>query len=181
MRTVYDWGKAYLVWDLEVFRHSDLRTCATHRSQRIGVPFVSGRCELPADGNIVFPLKAHYDAVNIDIFNPLLDETDPFDVEEKKEESLRARAPQDLDARVPLSGTDTPLADPPQEPEPIGEREDCPPREAAQPDPPVPPPERTKGPPTPRYSSEHIDDEVWLDCFQRWTKNVSSEFESRSR
>ena len=47
----------------------------------------------------MFPLKSHYDAVNIDIFNPFLTEPDPEVGEEDDEDAIRARAPQDLDAR----------------------------------------------------------------------------------
>ena len=101
MRSVHAWGKAYLVWDLESFRSSDLRTCASHKHQRIGIPQVSGRCELPADGSITFPLKSHYDAINVDIFHPFLIESDPQDGEEEDQDAIRARAPQDLDARIP--------------------------------------------------------------------------------
>ncbi len=88
MRSVHEWGKAYLVWDLDSFRSSDLRTCTSHKHQRIGIPLVIGRCELPVDGHITFPLKRHYDKVNVDIFNPLLIESDPEDGEEEDEEAL---------------------------------------------------------------------------------------------
>ena len=36
MRSVYEWGNAYLVWDLETFWTSDLQTCASQKHQRIG-------------------------------------------------------------------------------------------------------------------------------------------------
>ncbi len=65
MRTVFEWGKAYLVWDVHSFKSSDLRTCASNEHQRVGEPLVVGRCELPVTGGITFPLQAHYDAVII--------------------------------------------------------------------------------------------------------------------
>ena len=113
MRTVFEWGKAYLIWDLDSFKSSDLRTCASNKHQRVGEPLVVGRCELPVTGGITFPLKAHYDAVNSDIFNPMLIEPDPEDGEESDEEAVKARAPPDLDARLPLEnlpagGAETP-------------------------------------------------------------------------
>ena len=54
MRSVTEWSKQYLVWDLSTFKNSDLRTSATYRHQRIGEAFLVGRCELPADRRIVF-------------------------------------------------------------------------------------------------------------------------------
>ena len=64
--------------------------------------------------------------MNLDIFNPFLTEPDPEAGEEDDEDAIRARAPQDLDARIPA---------------PVGEaiealhREDVPPMEAILPDP----------------------------------------------
>ena len=173
MRSVYEWGKAYLVWDLESFRSSDLRTCASHEHQRIGIPLVSGRCELPADGNITFPLKSHYGTINVDIFNPFLIESDPQDGEEEDQDAIRARAPQDLDACIPLlddpveppvahlsGGAETPIINP------LGGEaphwEDRSPREA------VFPGEDFEDP-------SPINEDTWISALKTWCKHVSCE------
>ena len=69
---------------------------------------IVGRCELPVSKGITFPLKAHYNEVNSDIFNPMLIEEDPEADEESDREMLQARAPPDLDARIPRDGMETP-------------------------------------------------------------------------
>ena len=178
MRSVNEWGKSYLVLDLESFRSSDLRTCASHKNQRMGVPLVSGRCELPADGSITFPLKSHYDAINVDIFNPFLIESDPQDGQEEDQDALRARAPQGLDARVPLpeapvippvvhpsGGAETPNINPRG-----GEalhREDRSPREAV----------------VPREDFEDpsiITDVTWISALKTWCNMCHVKFRSKS-
>ena len=174
MRTVFEWGKGYKVWDLDSFKTSDLRTCASHKHQKVGEPLVVGRCEMPVNGQITFPLKVHYDSVNLDIFNPLLIEPDPEAGEESDEAAILARAPQDLDARIllesaPLGGMETPMA---QE-EPLGGLET--------------PIFHVQAPPlVAEVHHESEADEVepeeikvtdlrWLDAFKQWSKNVSSE------
>ena len=152
------------MWDLESFKSSDLRTYASHKQQKVGEPLVVGRCELPADGVINFPLKKHYDSVNLDIFNPLLIDRDPEEGDESDEEAIAARAPPDLDARVPLElppigGMDTPLAPEPPHKVIVDEPHDleadvASPKEA----------EETK-----------VTNALWLEAFSAWSKKVSSE------
>ncbi len=57
---------------------------------------------------ITFPLKAHYNAVTSDLFNPMLIEAVPEADEESDMETPKARAPPDLDARVRRDGLETP-------------------------------------------------------------------------
>ena len=83
-----------MVWDLNTFKNSDLRTSATYRHQRIGEAILVGRCELPADRRIVFPLKSFYDQCTVDIFNPLLQDEEGEENFPDDEETRCARAPQ---------------------------------------------------------------------------------------
>ena len=179
MRTVFEWGKGYKVWDLESFKTSDLRTCASHKHQRVGEPLVVGRCEIPANGTITFPLKAHYDSVNLDIFNPLLIEPDPEAGEESDEAAILARAPQDLDARIVLEVAPPEKADEPElQDGPLGGME-TPIAHTLEPPPMVPPPmadvhhEILDEDGTPEGG--RITDVAWLTAFKQWSKNVSSE------
>ena len=94
MRSVTDWSKQYLVWELTIFKNADLRTSATFRHQRIGERLLVGPCELPADRKIVCPLKSFYDQHNVDIFNPLLQDDEDNEGFPDDEETRRARAPQ---------------------------------------------------------------------------------------
>ena len=118
MRSACEWGKSYRVWELRLFRNADLRTEATWEVQRVGEPSVVGRCELPADGLIKFPLKEHYDKVNVDVFNPLLIDDDLMPGAEVPEEARLARAPQDLGAEPEPA-----QEEPPANPEERGEQE----------------------------------------------------------
>ena len=186
-----------MVWDLDSFKSSDLRTCASHKHQKVGEPLVVGRCELPVTGGITFPLKSHYDTVNSDIFNPMLIEPDPEDGEESDEEAIKARAPPDLDARLPLENLPAGGAETPQvSPHPSGredalDREDGLPREAIPPSTPeaeekedslpreaMPPP-----PPDPDLSKDptKITDEKWNKAFKWWCRHISSEEPKQER
>ena len=51
------WNKAYLVWDLMTFKGADLHVTTTWRQQRIGVPMVVRKCELPVEDGIKFPSR----------------------------------------------------------------------------------------------------------------------------
>ena len=93
----YGWKDEYLVWDQASFKHSDLRSVSTHLHQQVGKPFVTRVCTLPEDG-IVFPLKAHYEKVNAELFDPRITNEDY----EPHDEARQARAPSfDEDAVVP--------------------------------------------------------------------------------
>jgi hypothetical protein len=56
--------------------------------QQVGKPFVTRACALPEEG-IVFPLKAHYEKVNAELFDPRITHEDY----EPHEEAQKARAP----------------------------------------------------------------------------------------
>ena len=185
-----------MVWDLDSFRSSDLRTCATHKHQKVGEPLLVGRCELPVASGITIPLKAHYNDVNSDLFNPMLIEADPEADEESDMETLKARAPPDLDARIPRDGMETPPIPPhPSElaeevrvedredgpgreddldraevlapPTPVmREREDSLPREAT---PPLP------SEPDVAVAPVKVTDEKWNVAFKWWCRHISSE------
>jgi hypothetical protein len=65
----YIWRGEYLVWELDSFQHSDLRTVATNHHQRVGIPHVTKVCSLPVEG-LIFPLKKDYDRVNMELVDP---------------------------------------------------------------------------------------------------------------
>ena len=58
MRDAVTWGKAYRVWDLDALRGADLHAGTTNRLQRVPVPQMVSRCQLPVEEGVVFPIKA---------------------------------------------------------------------------------------------------------------------------
>ena len=50
LHTGYAWKGEYLVWELDSFQSSDLRTVATNYHQGVGVPHVTKVCSLPTKG-----------------------------------------------------------------------------------------------------------------------------------
>ncbi len=132
-----------------------------------------------------FHLKSHYDKVNSDIFNPMLIEPDPEEGEEEGQEAIQARAPPDLDARIPLpremdpmprkaprdGGAETPRIVAPQSPPTEWKvlpslRGDSLPREAVSP---LSPPSDLSDDP------EQIKDDRWINALKLWCRHVSSE------
>ena len=110
----------------------------------------------------------------MDIFNPFLTEPDPEAGEEDDEDAIRARAPQDLDARLPAPGGEAVDA---------SHREDVPPMEAILPDLAlVEASHREDVPPMEDMLLNREDDEpeaiidhAWLLVLGKWSKHVSSE------
>jgi hypothetical protein len=82
----YAWKGEYLVWELDSFQYSDLRTVSTNHHQGVGTPHVTKVCWLPTTG-LIFPLKRDYDRVNMELFDPRIinDEYEPH------EEAARVR------------------------------------------------------------------------------------------
>ena len=87
------WNKAYLVWDLMTFKGADLHVTTNWRQQYIGIPMIVRKCELPVEDGICFPLKAEYDRINGDLFDPAFQDHDPADGP-RPAELLEARKPQ---------------------------------------------------------------------------------------
>ena len=72
MTNSHKWSGSYLAWDLRAFARCDLRQSSTWRNQKIGKPYESEKCQLPAEDGIVFPLKMEYKRINESLFGPLL-------------------------------------------------------------------------------------------------------------
>ena len=126
MRNSFTWSGSYYVWDLKEFSNADLRTASTRHNQRLSSPQVVKRCELPVEEGICFPLKAEFDRINADLFDPLLAPQDPFDL--MPDGAPEARAPRiehligepgEGDAEVPVGGNVTPPLPDPADPPPV--------------------------------------------------------------
>ena len=128
------------------------------------------------------------------IFNPFLIESDPQDGEEEDQDAVRARAPQDLDARIPLpddtvtppgfhplGGAETPIINPLGGEAPL--REDSSPREAVLPgeDFDEAHPREDRSPREAVLPGEDfedpsiITDDTWISALKTWCKHVSCE------
>ena len=61
------------------FRGADLHASTTWRQQRIGVPMIVRKCEVPVSDGLKFPLKPEHNRVNGDVFDPAFQALDPAD------------------------------------------------------------------------------------------------------